>query len=361
MDSIIGILFNDWMALLKKHHFQIHPGSWLKALFITFRSLMNSRDHKKEMERFEAAIQKTQIDNDPVFIIGHWRSGTTFLHYLLSQDKHFAFTNVFEGRNPHTFLYNQPLLEKRLQKFKGQKRVMDNVTVRLTSPAEDEFALAIITLKSPLIGWLFPQSRAFYDRYMTLNNIPQSELTEWKEKYLYFIRKLTYKYNKQLLLKSPLNTARIRHLLDIFPNAKFIHIHRNPYDVFQSSVRLFNTAIRNSELIKIDSNYKDYIISHYKEMYDVYFKDLSTLNDKTICDVSFESLEKDGLSVVRYIYQTLGIDRFDQIKNDLKKYLDDNAEYKKNIYKPIDAAYMKKINENWERNFLEWGYKREPV
>ncbi len=361
MDSIIGILFGDWISLLKKHRFKIHPKYWLKVLYITFRSLINSRDYKKERRRFEAAIQKTVIKDDPVFIIGHWRSGTTFLHYLLSQDKHFAFTNVFEGRNPHTFLCNQHLLEKRLKMYKGQKRIMDNVKVRISSPAEDEFALAVITLKSPLIGWLFPQNRSYYDRYMTFEDVPDKELAEWKDMYLFFIKKLTYKYNKQLLLKSPLNTARIHHLLDIFPEAKFIHIHRNPYDVFRSSVKLFNTAVRNSDLTNADSNYEDYIITHYKEMYDAFFKALPQIADNNFCDVSFEALEMDGLSVVQHIYRKLEIECFEQIAQGIKNYLNENANYKKNNYYSIDSAFIKKINENWERNFREWGYKMHQV
>ncbi|HID38625.1 MAG TPA: sulfotransferase [Calditrichaeota bacterium] len=266
MDSIIGILFRDWFALLKKHKFKIHPKHLLKVLFITFRSFINSRDHKKEIQQFESLIQKTEIEHDPVFIIGHWRSGTTFLHYLLSQDKHFAFTNVFEGRNPHTFLSNQALLEKRLERYKPQKRVMDNVSVQLISPAEDEFAMAIIALKSPLLGWLFPQNRDYYDRYISFETVPEEELNYWKNRYLYFIKKLTLKYKRQLLLKSPINTARIRHLLNIFPKAKFIHIHRNPYDVFRSSLKLFNTAVRNSELTNSSlQNFEEYILSHYKK------------------------------------------------------------------------------------------------
>lgn len=357
MDSIIGILFGDWFSLLKKHNFRIHPKRWIKSLFITYYSIVNSRLVKKEQQQFDAAIRNTKIENDPVCIIGHWRSGTTFLHNLISRDKQFAFINAFEGRNVHTFLSRQKLLEKRLQMYAVQKRAMDNIHVQLDDPVEEEFALAVTTMQSPLIGWMFPQSRDYYDRYITFDDVSTEEFQNWKANYIYLTKKLTYKYNRQLLYKSPLNTARIRHLLKIFPNAKFIHIHRNPYDVFRSSLKLFNTAVRNSHLINTgDEQFDDYIISHYKTIYDSFFNDLTLIKKGNYCEIAFEDLEQDAVSVIEKIYQILGLENFEAMKPDLVKYLESQSKYKKNTYKPIDENIRQKINSNWQRNFKEWGY-----
>ncbi len=357
MDSIIGILFRDWIRLLKKHRFRIHPKNWIKSLFITCYSIVNSKLVKKELQQFDAAVRNTKIEKEPVCIIGHWRSGTTFLHNLMSRDKQFAFINAFEGRNVHTFLSRQKLFEKRLQMYAAQKRVMDNIHVHLDDPVEEEFALAVMTMQSPLIGWLFPQSRDFYDRYVTFDNIPPEEFQNWKENYIYLSKKLTYKYNKQLLYKSPLNTARIRHLLEIFPNAKFIHIHRNPYDVFRSSLKLFNTAVRNSHLTNTnDQQFDDYIISHYKTIYNSFFNDLALIKNGNYSEIAFEDLEKDAASVIEKIYGTLGLENFDAMKPHLLKYLESQSRYQKNTYKQIDENIKQKINTNWERNFRAWGY-----
>ncbi|HID38624.1 MAG TPA: hypothetical protein EYP36_03810 [Calditrichaeota bacterium] len=79
------------------------------------------------------------------------------------------------------------------------------------------------------------------------------------------------------------------------------------------------------------------------------------------CDVAFEALEQDSLSVIQHIYQTLGFDHFEQIKANVLRYLEENSNYKKNIYKPIEPVLLKKINENWERSFYEWGYKIQQI
>ena len=40
----------------------------------------------------------------PLFILGHYRSGTTHLHNLLALDPQFAAPTFFQALNPHTFL-----------------------------------------------------------------------------------------------------------------------------------------------------------------------------------------------------------------------------------------------------------------
>ena len=61
------------------------------------------------------AIEATRVEA-PVFILGHYRSGTTYLHELLSNDPGFASPNRFQAFNPSTFLCHRadgrlPLIE----------------------------------------------------------------------------------------------------------------------------------------------------------------------------------------------------------------------------------------------------------
>ena len=43
------------------------------------------------------------------------------------------------------------------------------------------------------------------------------------------------------MLKSPTHTARVRTILEVFPDAKFIHIVRDPLVLFPSTVRLWKS------------------------------------------------------------------------------------------------------------------------
>ena len=51
-----------------------------------------------------------------------------------------------------------------------------------------------------------------------------------------------------IVLKSPPHTCRIRTLLEIFPKAKFVHIVRDPYVLFPSTVNLWRRLYRDEGL-----------------------------------------------------------------------------------------------------------------
>src|SRR5207244_7988419 len=80
-------------------------------------------------------------------------------------------------------------------------------------------------------------------------------------------------YGQPLVLKSSGHTCRIRLLLELFPDAKFVHIHRNPYAVFQSTRRTVLKVSPWSVLQRPDhSDLDDRTIRQYKEVYDVFLR-----------------------------------------------------------------------------------------
>jgi hypothetical protein len=138
---------------------------------------------------------------------------------------------------------------KRHEKPVPVKRAMDNVKVTIFSPGEDEFALSSMTQLSPLISWSFPKRASYYDRYLTFCSVPEDIVDKWKSAVMFYYQKLTYRYDRTLIFKSPAHTGRIRLLLDLFPDAQFIHISRNPYTVFQSTRKLYKTAVARSRKV----------------------------------------------------------------------------------------------------------------
>ena len=68
---------------------------------------------------------------------------------------------------------------------------------------------------------------------------PPADKRRWEASFLFFMKKLTLRHgHKPLLVKSPVHTARVPLLLNLFPGATFIYCHRNPYEVFQSSAHM---------------------------------------------------------------------------------------------------------------------------
>ncbi|RMG77870.1 MAG: sulfotransferase [Bacteroidetes bacterium] len=357
MDTLIGLKLKDWFTLYRQNFFHLPISQYPNCLKLTILSIRNSIYARKEVEQFGHQIEQTAIENPPIFILGHWRSGTTLLHKLMSLDPQFAYPNVYEVYNPWTFLITEQLIKDRLEKLSAEKRPMDNVVISYKDPAEDEFALSLMSLKSPLIGWAFPLQEFYFDRYLTMHQITEEERQEWKYYFIYFLKKLTLLHNKQLVLKSPHHTARVKTLTEVFPDAKFVHIIRDPYRTFQSTLNLYRNTVAKLSMQKRDEN-KDVeaIIHRYKIMYDFYLEERRLIKPGNLIEIRFEDLEKDFLNGVAEIYEQLKLEGWDQFEPILKKYLESQSSYRKNVYPELEDSLKQKINSAWRKTFEEWGY-----
>ena len=191
MDTLLGITAGDWWTLLRENRFAVDPPYWRRAAMLTILSLMNSSHRRKEDRLYGAAVAEVEIQA-PLFIIGHWRTGTTLLHNLLALDEQFAYPNLFQISNPHTFLGREAAVAKQLADAPSQKRPMDNMEVAFNSPGEDEFATSMMSLRSPVIAWSFPRREGHYDRYLTFRGVPEEDSARWKAAFVLFLKKLIY-------------------------------------------------------------------------------------------------------------------------------------------------------------------------
>ena len=351
-----GVTFGDWVALLRENRFAIDPPYWLRAAAITTQSLANAAVRRHEERRYIPQVTPVDIP-PPLFILGHWRSGTTHLHHLLAADRRFASPNVYQTSYPHTFLTT----EARAARFVGAMippaRPMDNVRQAPDSPNEDEFAICTMTFRSPYVGWVFPRRAGHYDRYLTFRGVPEREVGEWKDALVLFLKKLTWKYGRPLLLKSPPHTCRIGLLLGLFPEARFVHIHRHPTAVYQSTRHLLSRVLEIARLQR-DAGHDDEagVLRRYTEMYDAFFEERGRIPPGRYCEVGFEALEADPIGQVRRVYEALGLPDFGAVEPDLRAYVGSVSGYKKNRFPEPPADLRGRVAGEWRRSFEEWGY-----
>jgi hypothetical protein len=353
---LAGITLCDWLTLLRDNGFAIAPHALPRAMTITFHGVQNSAIAWRERRTYDRRLENVAI-LPPVFILGHWRSGTTHLHNLLTLDDRFAFPNNYQVSFPHTFLSTERLSAQVLSFFMPKRRPMDNIEWSMRSPQEDEFALCGASLMSPCMGWVFPQRREHYDRYLTLRDLPAGELARWRETLLRFLTKLTWKYGRPLVLKSPPHTCRIKVLLEMFPEARFVHIHRDPYAVFQSSRRTFrvNFELTGLQHLRLD-DLDEWILRQYQLMYDVFFEERGLIPEGRFHEIGFEELETDPIGQVRRLHEALDLPDFGHAEPALRRYLDSIARYEKNRFTDLPADTRTKIATAWRRCFEEWHY-----
>ncbi len=361
MDSLVGITFDKWRELLRQNSRLIPPQYWGKQLTVTAKSLFNSKVANLEKLEWGENIEQTQFIKSPIFILGHWRSGTTMLQNYLSLDPQFATPRLADVLYPNSLVRYHHRHNGSLQQSQAaKKRPMDNVEVHLNSPAEDEFALAVMTLYSPLYSWVFPNNCGRYDKYLTFAGAKTQEIEAWGQTFIYYLKKITLTYKKQILLKSPQHTARVPLLLKFFPDAKFVHIHRHPYDLFQSTRKLYKTAIYTSSMQRVpaEETWPERIVSIYNEMYDSFFEHKDGFAKGTFIDIGFEEFEEKPLQSIRRIYETLGLDNFETFLPILKEKTEQDFHYQKNKYKELAAHEKELIYNHLKRSFDYWDYSR---
>lgn len=354
---LAGITAGDWWRLLRENRFEVDACYWHRAAFITLASVMNSVHRGRDERQYAAEVADVEVP-PPLFILGHWRTGTTHLHNLLSLDTdQFAYANTYQVVNPHTFLTTEDVNIRRFAWMVPDRRPMDNVRLSFDAPQEDEFAPCLMTLLSPYLGVSFPRRDEYYARYLTFRDAPSHEVEAWKAALLLFLRKLTFKYRKPLVLKSPPHTARIRLLLGMFPGARFVHIHRHPIDVFQSFRHYFDTAGWHTYLQRPDVDaIDDRIIRRYTVLHDAYFEERSLIPKGQFHELRFSDLERDPVGQVRQTYEALGLDGFDRLAPKLEREVAALAGYRRNTFPPLDPLVRDRVARAWQRSFTEWGY-----
>lgn len=351
-----GITAGDWWRLLRQNSFAISPRFFPRALVITGHALPNSALRAWENLRFGRRFSNVSVP-PPIFLLGHWRNGTTLLHNLFSADTRWAFPTTYEAFFPHFFLTAEPVGVKLMELFLPKNRPMDNMEMGGKVPQEDEFALAVLSLESPLLGWVFQKRRDHYDRYLTFEGVSPVELDRWRNALRLLVRKLTWKHQRPLVLKSPPHTARIRLLLEMFPGAKFVHIHRDPFAVYQSSRHMFevNFAIDGLQHDEC-ADLEDWILRQYRNMYDAFFSERHLIPPGDYCEVRYESLVDDPIAELRRVYGELGLPEFESAEAAVRRHVAGIGTYKKNQFARLPDDLRDRIVGAWRPCFDEWNY-----
>ena len=172
-----------------------------------------------------------------------------------------------------------------------------------------------------------------------------------------FLKKLSCCHEKRLVLKSPQHTARIRLLLEMFPDAQFVHISRHPYEVFRSTQKLYRTAVARIRVqTASDEGVDEGIIRRYRQMYDAYLEERDLIPAGRLHELRFDDLEKDMLGQVRAIYEHFGLDGFASAEPKLRQYIDSMGGYQKNPHSPLPDDIKQRLIDAWGPMFDAFGY-----
>ena len=336
---ILKHMISVYMKLVKASAstFGIFSADFLKTLgipfYLAFTHFMLALDNI-----FYPDWKKVEIEN-PVFIIGHPRSGTTFFHRLMLKTDEFLSFKSWHLQFPS-------LTARKLFKPMVMNKIANGTHVMFPpetghhtrlDTVEEEEQLYLHVCDTQFVSIIF--SLAFYngDFDELLYNDEQAH-SEASIKHLKncIKRHIYYTGKKQVMARCNFSAMRIKTLAKAFPDAKFVYIYRNPLDSINSHLSL-NTNVFDYKwnLDKIgeeamnryyDRRYR-YNVEFYKYFEDV--KNNSGLLDGKVIEVFYNDFLENFEPTIKKVEAFMEIPFSDEMKEAIEEQAEKQKSYKR--------------------------------
>lgn len=371
----------DWSRARKEKPPILHPlgGADVDTFFSHLRALSGPASPKSFWQRLIATsvvasrvplsgwdkvhwsgkLRNLTFKEPPVFIVGHWRSGTTLLHQLVSQDPQFCFLDFGQIVAPNDMLgWIQHLYRYLISQVLPTDRGYDRVKLDLNAPQEEEIALAGLNPLSYYRAYYFPQQMLrHFEQSVLFKDVEPRELEDFGHAYLTLAKMLTIaRGGRRLLFKNPSSTARMALLKQVFPGAKFVYIHRNPYEVFCSSLSRYPRLMAAFAWEPYeDIDYREMVFRKYGDLLRAYLTQVHTVPPSDRVETSFETLTAGPEAEIRRIYQHLGIAGIEPALDAMRPFFQGMGKYERNRHE-IRREDVERIAKDWQFSLERWPY-----
>lgn len=324
------------------------------AAIATIVSPLNSLLGAFQRLRYGDRIAQTAIDPPPVFIVGHWRSGTTLLHELLASDRRHAAPNTYQCILPNHFVLTERWGAGLTRWFIPERRVMDDMRLAMDGPQEDEFALCNMGLDSPYLWLAFPNGR-YAVEWESLETLATDARDYWKVSLTRFLQAVSFVRPGRLIVKNPLHSFRIPTLMQMFPGARFVHIVREPAAVLRSTIRTWRALHRHHgyQVFRGDG-LQNHVLEVGTRMFKALLDARTQAPEGHWCDVRFENLIADPRQTLERVYVGLTLGDYRSAGPAVDAYLSDAGKVRPQTVSSDDDAAL--VNRHWDFYYSRYGY-----
>ena len=352
-----GMRLGDWLKLVVENHGRVHPWCWLMALSVSGTACVNSMLSCIQQLTLGPHICRTSITQAPVFIIGYWRSGTTYLHELFSLDSDLTAPTTLQCFAPSHFLISEPLLDFWLKYLLPTTRPMDDLPTGLGRPQEDEFALCSLGVESPYRLIAFPNHPDRWLPWLTMENVDAAQRQRWQAAMQYFCQAITYQNGKRLVLKSPTHTGRLKLLSQMFPQARFVHIVRHPYEMLPSAIRLWKILYATQAFqVPQHDGLEEYVFKSFEEMYAGFQRQRHCVDSSHLVELKYEQLISEPVNVMQRLYEQLQLENFGRVRSQFVKFAEETRSFRVHRHEP-SPSLREKIRQHCKAYMQDHGYR----
>ncbi len=354
-----------WLGLLRQGKFRVHPSRFSYLIGVSLATPWNTALYGLQRVVFGRRLGRAELHGPPVFIIGHWRSGTTLLHELMVLDERYSSPSTFQCFAPHHFLVTEWVFRKFFSWLLPGKRPMDNMATGWDRPQEDEFALMNLGVPSPYRQIAFPNEPPVDLDYLDFQNVDEADLNHWLKTLRQFLLAVSTVTGRPLVIKSPTHTGRLAALAKEFPDARFIHVTRDPRALFPSTCRLWNSLAEVQGLQppkqEADSSgslppHKRYVVDCLTRMYRAFFRQRGQIDPSRIVDIRYEELVAEPVATLEHVYRSLRLSDFDSVRPVIEQWVaEEHRSYRTNRHRLSDTDEAT-IRSAWKDYFEAFGY-----
>jgi LPS sulfotransferase NodH len=300
--------------------------------------------HAIDKFTWDRRAAQSGLKKPPLFILGHWRSGTTFLHNLLCQDPRAGYVTTFQSLFPQE-MASQWLFKPLMKATMPDKRPSDSVKLDVDLPQEDEFAIGNLTTESFYHFFYFPQLYRDY-RELSIDKINRGESTSWDKLYNLMLVKASLNTGAdRLVVKNPVNTARIPALLRIYPDAKFLFIHRNPVSTVLSTIRFFKAVMPALWFHQVSDDFiQEMVYDNFNYMMQQYEETKRLIPEVNLMETGYEDFEKHPVEHAEKVYQILLQEDIKPFRSKLNDFISSQKKHRVNSYR-IDREQLNSMTQ----------------
>lgn len=295
------------------------------------RSILVNRLHIQDNFKNRPEIQETPIRR-PLFIVGLARTGSTLLHRLISQDPGSRELQYWEMNHPyysHNIGLNHEARSIKLAELKIKEIYMRLPElhhiheIKATAPEECNILMRHSFCSLYLASeWNLPR----YAQWLV--NHDMTESYRYYRKVLQLL--LQHKPGHFPVLKCPSHLLNLAAILEVFPDANILWLHRDPVKSFPSYLNLLSVFWGNKPA---DKRFVDFIFDYSLRAVETGMQVEKTVPSHRLQHVSYKELMKDPAAGIKTIYDTFDYPVTTGMDTKIRQWLEENARHKHGVHK----------------------------